>query len=230
MPGTNYPNSQAVDLHEEQITRVRADGRIVITTVVHQGDERRPTITRIRIETPQQDSTPEREFDLHDEEWPTLSEAGQHRSRRRWRLPNYRYRRLQQPDNEAMEPFPPETTVPVYSGLSNEQISTIPSTQISPQQFNDRLTCSICFEEFKLGETTSRLPCGHYYHNICISEWLKLQNSCPTCRAVPIHVAEQRTNGDGIFDPSEMEIEAFGELDDETWNVIDDETWNLHFH
>ena len=38
--------------------------------------------------------------------------------------------------------------------------------------------CSICLES---GSTTST-PCGHYYHNGCIAEWLKKNRTCPCCK------------------------------------------------
>ncbi|VVB01609.1 unnamed protein product [Arabis nemorensis] len=48
--------------------------------------------------------------------------------------------------------------------------------------------CSICMEN--LSETSSRekvirMPnCLHLFHQDCIFEWLKIQNSCPLCRRV----------------------------------------------
>ncbi|CAA7402816.1 unnamed protein product [Spirodela intermedia] len=39
--------------------------------------------------------------------------------------------------------------------------------------------CAICMEGFEDGRET---PCGHVFHDECISSWLGLQNSCPLCR------------------------------------------------
>ena len=45
-------------------------------------------------------------------------------------------------------------------------------------------SCSICLENFK--ETDNNIfkisQCGHKYHDICISGWLKHSRSCPCCR------------------------------------------------
>lgn len=52
-------------------------------------------------------------------------------------------------------------------------------------QINDR--CSICYEtvpcfgvsRFKMAVMT---PCQHVCHRLCLTAWLRLQSSCPTCR------------------------------------------------
>jgi len=42
--------------------------------------------------------------------------------------------------------------------------------------------CAICLDEQKNNECWSILNCTHEYHNKCISNWLKKNNTCPTCR------------------------------------------------
>ena len=41
--------------------------------------------------------------------------------------------------------------------------------------------CAICFEIMK-PEETKRLPCGHEFHTLCITPWLR-KNTGPLCRA-----------------------------------------------
>jgi len=44
--------------------------------------------------------------------------------------------------------------------------------------------CSICLEPMLKGQNIQLLPCGHYYHNKCLSEWFikkKLELCCPMC-------------------------------------------------
>lgn len=46
-------------------------------------------------------------------------------------------------------------------------------------------TCTICLEEFGIGEKVARMPCSHNFHKGCIWKWLVEEcNSCPLCRCV----------------------------------------------
>ena len=53
------------------------------------------------------------------------------------------------------------------------------------------MDCPVCYESIESGSTTT--PCGHTYHEACLSKWLERSTNCPTCRAV---VAEAPTNPD----------------------------------
>ena len=42
--------------------------------------------------------------------------------------------------------------------------------------------CSICLMEINEGEDTILIPCGHMFHDKCVTQWLKMHNTCPLCR------------------------------------------------
>lgn len=44
----------------------------------------------------------------------------------------------------------------------------------------DASSCEICHEVFK-SKNMRVLKCGHRFHKGCIKQWLKGQNTCPTC-------------------------------------------------
>ena len=47
----------------------------------------------------------------------------------------------------------------------------------------DSLSCSICTEDFTLGEALRVLPCNHKFHPLCVDPWLlNVSGTCPLCR------------------------------------------------
>ncbi|XP_037292334.1 E3 ubiquitin-protein ligase Iruka isoform X3 [Manduca sexta] len=66
--------------------------------------------------------------------------------------------------------------------LPREQIAALPSQQITDEHIAANAACSVCWENFTLGETVSRLECDHIFHSSCIAPWLQLHATCPICR------------------------------------------------
>jgi hypothetical protein len=62
-------------------------------------------------------------------------------------------------------------------------------TSLSEKRRLKHIKCAICQEEFT-GElpqpdndqSVARLPCHHLFHKACISHWLKISCTCPSCR------------------------------------------------
>jgi hypothetical protein len=42
--------------------------------------------------------------------------------------------------------------------------------------------CLICQFEYQEKETVRTLPCGHYFHQECVDQWLLVKDFCPYCR------------------------------------------------
>lgn len=68
---------------------------------------------------------------------------------------------------------------------SSVKPKTLPEAQINSLR-SDTVTaklddvCSICIEDYDLGEVRKFLPCGHYFHGQCIRTWLSwTSNRCP---------------------------------------------------
>ncbi|KAJ1499072.1 hypothetical protein HMI55_003586 [Coelomomyces lativittatus] len=73
--------------------------------------------------------------------------------------------------------------------LSQRFEPCFPSSNTLPSFSSTRITCSICLEDYQLGDPIRELPCRHDFHIICIQPWLEraiLENSviCPVCRSV----------------------------------------------
>jgi len=62
------------------------------------------------------------------------------------------------------------------------RINSIPTVKVTTEQARDNLQCAICMDDFKEGDQAKRLPCSHHFHEECISRWLRLHGTCPTCR------------------------------------------------
>ena len=68
------------------------------------------------------------------------------------------------------------------TGLSEAQLQSLPTTDISIQQVQDGTKCNVCLMDYSEGEIVCQLSCGHLYHCNCITTWLTTKTTCPTCR------------------------------------------------
>ncbi|KAL3372735.1 hypothetical protein AABB24_004998 [Solanum stoloniferum] len=72
-------------------------------------------------------------------------------------------------------------------GLSGHFVEKIAKVVISSDNNVDdtgeRVSCSVCLQDFQLAETVRCLPqCHHMFHLPCIDTWLLRHGSCPLCR------------------------------------------------
>lgn len=74
----------------------------------------------------------------------------------------------------------------VATSLSRPSVDTKASTTKSPadtdasQTEDGQLGCSICTEDFKVGEDVRVLPCNHQFHPNCVDPWLvNVSGTCP---------------------------------------------------
>ncbi|KAF4340321.1 RING finger [Fusarium beomiforme] len=56
--------------------------------------------------------------------------------------------------------------------------------------------CTICIDEMKEGDMATFLPCHHWFHEECVTLWLKEHNTCPICRT-PIEKTDRSGNNSG---------------------------------
>ncbi|KAJ4714124.1 RING/U-box superfamily protein [Melia azedarach] len=72
-------------------------------------------------------------------------------------------------------------------GLTGESVEKIPKITITSNnnvdESGEKVSCSVCLQDFQLGETVRSLPhCHHMFHLPCIDKWLLRHASCPLCR------------------------------------------------
>lgn len=46
----------------------------------------------------------------------------------------------------------------------------------------ENIECTICMEEYEVGQKLTVLSCMHFYHEDCIKTWYNDNNECPQCR------------------------------------------------
>lgn len=81
---------------------------------------------------------------------------------------------------------------------TDDFIESLEEATIIQSDIDEKLSCAICQETFKLNETVIELPCktGPHYFHINSSEcggiipWLKRNNTCPVCRTEFPHKTE----------------------------------------
>ncbi|XP_013109210.1 E3 ubiquitin-protein ligase Iruka [Stomoxys calcitrans] len=66
--------------------------------------------------------------------------------------------------------------------LAKDKIEEIPKVEITAEEVERKLQCSVCWEDFKIQELVRKLACSHVYHEECIVPWLNLHGTCPICR------------------------------------------------
>lgn len=65
---------------------------------------------------------------------------------------------------------------------SKEDIENLTVVTIAQEHIDSERQCSVCMEDFQLGDVVRSLPCHHLFHTDCINPWLHLHNTCPICR------------------------------------------------
>ncbi|KAK6090768.1 hypothetical protein P3W45_000013 [Vairimorpha bombi] len=56
-------------------------------------------------------------------------------------------------------------------------------TYKGPEDLPDEtMNCTICFEQYEIGNSIKFLPCDHHFHCDCVDEWLNLKDTCPLCK------------------------------------------------
>eukprot|EP00669_Euglena_mutabilis_P010263 TRINITY_DN5020_c0_g1_i2.p1 TRINITY_DN5020_c0_g1~~TRINITY_DN5020_c0_g1_i2.p1 ORF type:complete len:290 (-),score=34.21 TRINITY_DN5020_c0_g1_i2:302-1150(-) len=79
---------------------------------------------------------------------------------------------------------------PQWTPASEEDIGDLPVVSIEARHLAnaDTKLCSVCQEDFTLGERATILTCNHLFHQKCITPWLEKNRTCPLCRKEVVNV------------------------------------------
>lgn len=75
-----------------------------------------------------------------------------------------------------------------YPSLGPKKILIRQNSVLIP---DEKCQCSVCWDDFKLGEEVRQLKCEHIFHEDCIIPWLELHNTCPVCRKEQAEVDQE---------------------------------------
>ena len=76
-------------------------------------------------------------------------------------------------------------------------------------KFHHHDTCSICLDEYEIGEQIRVLPCEHTFHSDCIFPWLTERSpTCPLCKAMFEAVRDEEEEGEGENERPPQEEQA----------------------
>lgn len=71
-------------------------------------------------------------------------------------------------------------------GATDEEINRNPTHVITAEILvgltGSKKNCSVCLEEYVVGDVVRTIPCFHSFHATCIDEWLKNKAVCPVCK------------------------------------------------
>lgn len=80
--------------------------------------------------------------------------------------------------------------------VPKDVIDALPMVEVTQEQVDAKLQCSICWENFVVNESVRQLPCLHIYHEPCIRPWLEIHGTCPICRQILINTEQKNNDGD----------------------------------
>lgn len=83
-------------------------------------------------------------------------------------------------------------------------IKSLPKKKVDKDMLDDngKAECSICMDSVEVGDQVTLLPCTHWFHQACITAWLKEHDTCPHCRKGIATPADTTSRGAATSSPS----------------------------
>ncbi|CAH8382343.1 unnamed protein product [Eruca vesicaria subsp. sativa] len=78
------------------------------------------------------------------------------------------------------------------SPASKSSVESMPRVVIGEDEEIGKGGCSICLDEWSVGDVAAEMPCKHKFHSKCVEEWLGRHATCPLCRyEMPVEEVEE---------------------------------------
>lgn len=98
--------------------------------------------------------------------------------------------------SNLMEANPQSNAAPPASEAAVEKLERKKMDEEMKAKEGGKAECSVCIDEVKVGEEVVVMPCNHWFHEACVTMWLKEHNTCPICRT-PIEASNNGNRGAG---------------------------------
>jgi hypothetical protein len=74
----------------------------------------------------------------------------------------------------------------IRTGIDEETKRSLPESVLKNVKKlpEEKKNCVICMEEFGDNDVILTVPCYHIFHQSCVMEWFKIENTCPICKPV----------------------------------------------
>ncbi|KAK7921115.1 Receptor-likey region transmembrane domain-containing protein 1 [Apiospora marii] len=101
-----------------------------------------------------------------------------------------------------------ETTAQGNSGPeARPVVASAPAAIPDGHENDENLGCSICTEDFTVGEDVRVLPCDHKFHPGCVDPWLvNVSGTCPLCR-LDLRPQSTQDEENGVGEPGELSVQ-----------------------
>mmetsp|Transcript_6442 Transcript_6442/g.11513 ORF Transcript_6442/g.11513 Transcript_6442/m.11513 type:complete len:165 (-) Transcript_6442:122-616(-) len=70
--------------------------------------------------------------------------------------------------------------------ITRAAVASLPTHELTQEDITaaqgEQKACSICMEEFAVGDKQRTMPCFHRFHQACLDEWLTRNGTCPICK------------------------------------------------
>ncbi|KAL6858467.1 hypothetical protein J3F83DRAFT_360933 [Trichoderma novae-zelandiae] len=94
----------------------------------------------------------------------------------------YSQEALDQIITNLMEAHPTSNAAPPASSEALANLDRRP-VEAAMLEGDSKTECTICIDDMNVGDPAAFLPCKHWFHDECVTLWLKEHNTCPVCRA-----------------------------------------------
>ncbi|KAL7962855.1 hypothetical protein V8C34DRAFT_268495 [Trichoderma compactum] len=118
----------------------------------------------------------------------------------------YSQEALDQIITNLMEAHPQSNAAPPASTEALANLNRRP-VDASMLEGDSKTECTICIDDMNVGDMAAFLPCKHWFHEECVTLWLKEHNTCPVCRA-SIEKPEDRSGANRHASPPPISAQS----------------------